>query len=381
MDIRATNSTSINEDVSLTEAKQVGLVSYGVKGTADKSSIGVLDIILQSGKIKSSEVQGGLYNDSSEDAFVSTSRDLLSHIKNNRQRPVGIILDGDKLSDRYKIRPINWATLELNKDISRLNLKALYEYTNEDDPNEKTYKVQFASYGSFLITSRVFDILERIMQCYNATETINRRGETTTLGATHGFVGNDRIGSKGRPRPGNWRITKGYFYNVPNGGGVNISKGTFNKYRSQLDPSGELNINDDTFISELVRNKVLDEAEERLLQKVVYTFAPTSYKKDGTLKKNAKPIQADTYFDISGCVKLILLPIAYKNCWDTDGAGCKYCDDKARSTLDISKLQKKDLDHLDLLKLKATAKSKGLADKIFWVDANTTNAAVRRALR
>jgi hypothetical protein len=35
------------------------------------------------------------------------------------------------------------------------------------------------------------------MQYYNATETVNSEGELTTLGATHGFIGNHNIGKRG----------------------------------------------------------------------------------------------------------------------------------------------------------------------------------------
>jgi hypothetical protein len=274
----------------------------------------------------------------------------------------------------------NIKDIEKSDILSRLNLKALYEYTNVDNPKEKADKVQFASYGSFLINKRVFDILERIMQCYNATETTNRKGELTDLGTTHGFVGNDKIGSTGRPRPGNWIVSKGYFYSVSNGGGVNISKGTFNKYRDQLSNMG-LDISDDTFITELTHNKVLDEAEERLLQKVVYTFAPESYKKDGTLRKGAKKVQADVYFDIKDCIKLILLPINYKNCWDTNGENTTYyCYNKKGYRL-AKELSDSERLAVDIPKLKAAIIAKGLEDKVFWIDQNTTNAAVHNAIK
>jgi ribA/ribD-fused uncharacterized protein len=376
MNIRDTNNNKLDEDLSLTEAKQVGPVSYGVKGSGDASAVEMLSIILQSDKIKSSEAQAGLYANSEEDAFVSTSRDLLSHIKGNRQRPVGLVLDGDKLSNKYKINPINWATLELDKEVSRLYLKALYEYTNVDN-QEKAYKVQFASYGSFLIQKHVFELLERIMQCYNATETVNRKGEHTTLGATHGFVDGDKVGNTGRPKPGNWVVSKGYFYSVPNGGGVNVSKGTLNTYRDQLG----IDINDNAVISDLIHNKVLDEAEERLLQKVTYTFAPSSYKKDGTLRKGAKKVQTDIYFDIKDCVELILLPIAYKNCWDTDGEQPTYYYTASNGYKQLKTLQDSERLAIDIPKLKAIVATKGLTDKVFWIDANTTNAAIHRALK
>jgi hypothetical protein len=107
MEVRDSNYNTISEAISLEEEKNVGYISYGVKATDENSSVKMLDIILQSDQIKSSEAQDGLYAGSEQDAFVSTSRDYLSHIKNNRQRPVGIILDGTKLSTKYKINPIN----------------------------------------------------------------------------------------------------------------------------------------------------------------------------------------------------------------------------------------------------------------------------------
>ena len=381
MDVRD-GGVGLTEDVTLEEGKNTGFVSYGVKGSDENSSVKMLDTILQSDQIKSSEAQAGLYPGSEEDAFVSTSRDYLSHIKGNRQRPVGVILDGSKLSNKYKIDPINWAALELNKEESRLALKELKEYTNLDNPTQKAYKVQFACYGSFFVSAQVFEILEKIMQYYNATETTNRRGEVTTLGATHGFVDNHAIGTQGRnksmPNAGNWRVTKGYFYSVQNGGGVNISKGTFNKYRDQLAQDG-ICLDDDAFISQLTHNKVLDEAEERILQKATFIYGDNAYTKDGILRKRAKKIQADTYFDIKDCVRLVLLPITYKNCWETNGEDATY--DYITSS---GYIQKKPLNDdslvTDILNLKQTVQAKGFGDKIFWVTPKSTNAEIQRLL-
>jgi hypothetical protein len=107
MEVRDTYNDSITEAMTLEEEKNVGYISYGVKGSDENSSVKMLDTILQSDQIKASEAQKGLYPGSENDAFVSTSRDYLSHIKNNRQRPVGVILDGTKLSNKYRIDPIN----------------------------------------------------------------------------------------------------------------------------------------------------------------------------------------------------------------------------------------------------------------------------------
>lgn len=381
MDVRD-GSQSITEEVSLEEGKNTGFVSYGVKGSDENSSVKMLDTILRSDQIKSSEAQAGLYPGSENDAFVSTSRDYLSHIKGNRQRPVGIILDGNKLSNKYKINPINWAVLELNKEASRLSLKELKEYTNLDNPQQKAYKVQFACYGSFFVNAEVFRILEKIMQYYNATEVTNRKGELTTLGATHGFVADHDIGTKGAnkfmPSAGQWRVTKGYFYSVQNGGGVNISKGTFNRYRDQLAQDG-ICLDDDEFISQLTHNKVLDEAEERILQKATFIYGANAYTKDGILRKNAKKIQADTYFDIKDCIKLVLLPITYKNCWDTDG------EDPTFDYVNKGYVMKKPLKDAsliqDILNLKQTIINKDFEDKIFWVTPKSTNGDISRILK
>lgn len=383
MEVRDNAKNTITEAVSLEEEKNIGFISYGVKGSDENSSVKMLDAILRSDQIKSSEAQAGLYLGSENDAFISTSRDYLSHIKGNRQRPVGIILDGNKLSNKYKINPISWATLELNKDESRLSLKELKEYTNLDNPQQKVYKVQFACYGSFFVNAEVFGILEKIMQYYNATETTNRKGEVTTLGATHGFVPSHGIGTKGRdklmPSAGRWVVTKGYFYSVQNGGGVNISKGTLNKYRDQLTQDG-ICLNDDEFISQLTHNKVLDETEERVLQKATFIYGDNAYTKDGILRKNAKKIQADTYFDIKDCVKLVLLPITYKKCWETDGKDATF--DYPLSNGYVMKKSLSDASLIqDILDLKETIVNKNFEDKIFWVTPKSTNADIVRRLR
>jgi hypothetical protein len=183
-----------------------------------------------------------------------------------------------------------------------------------DNPEKKVYKVLFTNYGSFFINERVFNILEKLMQYFNATETTNRKHELTNLGTTHGFVDQHKIGTKGSnklmPYPAAWKVTKGYFYSVPNGGGVNISKGTFNQYRNQLAQDG-IDLDDDAFISELVHNKVLDETEERLLQKATFVYNDNAYTKNG-IRRNAKQVQADTFFSIKDCIKLVLLPDSYR---------------------------------------------------------------------
>ena len=358
-------------------------ISFTFEGTDENSSVKMLDIILQSDQIKSSEAQDGLYAGSEQDAFVSTSRDYLSHIKNNRQRPVGIILDGTKLSAKYKINPINWATLELNKEESRLSLKELKEYTNVENPEQKVYKVQFACYGSFFVSREVFEVLEKIMHYYNATETINRAGEKTNLGTTHGFVGDHHLGqrgnNKGMPFKARWRVTKGYFYNVPTGGGVNISKGTFDKYRNQLAQDG-INLEDDVFISELGHNKVLDETEERIIQKATFTYDSKSYTKNGILRKGAKAVQSDTFFNIKDCIKLVLLPIRYKNCWDSNGKDDSYDTAGSHGYIVKNNLNKPSLVK-DIVALKQTIISKGLEEKIFWITPKSTNADVNRAIK
>jgi ribA/ribD-fused uncharacterized protein len=385
MTIRAAHQPTLTENITLQEGKAVGPVSYGVKGSVDgQSSVKVLSNILNTNQIKASAVQADLYPGSEKDAFVSTSRDLLSHIKGNAQRPVGLVLDGDKLSNKYKINPINWATLELNKDTSRLNLKGLIEYTNAEDETDKLYKVQFDCYGSFFISKKIFDILEQIMISYNATETVNRKGETTTLGATRGFVSANRVGSQGKklPKPGKWIITKGYFYSVINGGGVNISKGSFDKYRA--DRIGTpLDISSDEFISELIHNHVLDETEERIIQQAVLKLIPNA---QGKIRKNARTEQEDSYFDIKDCIMLILLPIKYKRCWDSDGTDVTYEQPLAKLNPEgkpytTSKLLS-DAETLakDIPELKQTIIAQGLQDRVFWVEKNTTNAQVRRAL-
>lgn len=383
MEIRDTHSNSITEAIELNEGKNVGYISYGIKNSNDDSPIRVLDYILQSDKIKSSVAQEKLYPGSDKDAFVSTSRDYLSHIKNNSQRPVGIILDGNKLSNKYKINPINWATLEFDKDTSRLSIKYMYEFTNLDNPSQKVYKVQFDNYGAFFVEKEIFEILEKIMQYYNATETVNRSNEKTTLGATKGFIGDHGIGKRGKnasmPYDGKWVRTKGYFYNVQRGGGVNISKRTLDTYRDRLKQDG-IDLNDHIFISKLVHNRVLDETEERLIQDAIFVYDSKSYTKDGIIRKGARPVQVDTFFDIKDCVELVLLPIKYKDCWDSNGQDSTYEYKSSQGYITRKELTPESL-VADITNLKQTVAQKGLQDRIYWITDKSTNADINRAIR
>ena len=96
-------SETVLEEDALTEAKQVGLVSYAIrKSTMSKQHpLMSLENILKSKVIFASKEDTKGSGD-----YVSLSRDLLSHLKGGTDWSCGLVLDGDRLSDKYKISAI-----------------------------------------------------------------------------------------------------------------------------------------------------------------------------------------------------------------------------------------------------------------------------------
>jgi hypothetical protein len=74
-----------------------------------------------------------------------------------------------------------------------------------------------------------------------------------------------------------------------------------------------------------------------------------------------------------------LLPITYKNCWDTDG------EDPTFDYVNNGYVMKKPLKDAsliqDILNLKQTIINKDFEDKIFWVTPKSTNGDISRILK
>jgi 8-oxo-dGTP pyrophosphatase MutT (NUDIX family) len=173
---------ALEEDITLTEGKQLGYVSYAVREPRGKSTLDSLASILNSGVIIASTEEDG-------SRYVSTSRDLLSHLGDTWR--CAVILDGDKLSNRYKFNSINAnSQVYFNAESSNkaLILKNIRKYqakdkkTKEFIPNAFLYVVDMQG-SSFLNTvpENVYEVIRTIMKAYNAEEAVKPDGKAKDI--------------------------------------------------------------------------------------------------------------------------------------------------------------------------------------------------------
>lgn len=108
---------------NITAAKQVGSLSYMVESQT------ILDLILCTGRIKSSQKPERNPNTGEESKFVSFSRNMTSAaIRNSKRWRWGVIIDGDRLSDRYSIVPISFVGVLTNKNSANFKVKCITKY-------------------------------------------------------------------------------------------------------------------------------------------------------------------------------------------------------------------------------------------------------------
>ena len=89
-----------------------------------------------------------------KDGSVSLSRSMYAAPKRNPNRWVyGVILDGNKLSDRYHIEPYHY----LGSNVPKLLIKSLTRYTNG------VCIITFANWPNRNISTKFFDYLEDII--------------------------------------------------------------------------------------------------------------------------------------------------------------------------------------------------------------------------
>lgn len=91
----------------ITASKQVGDISYMVE------NIHKLYLILSSGEIWASAATEFNFSKNVDDHFVSFSRSKFSHAKLNPKWRVGVVLDGNKLSENIHIEPYSYAGTRL----------------------------------------------------------------------------------------------------------------------------------------------------------------------------------------------------------------------------------------------------------------------------
>lgn len=171
--------------------KQVGRLSYMVE------SVERLILILKSQRILASRKFE--YNKSTDRKmrYVSLSRNLTAAAKRNPGRwNVGVILDGDKLSDRYAIVPYSYVNSNLESG-TNLTVKQITEYDNG------TYKLNLVNWPAIWINKRVYnkiaDIIEALPEKFKIEHKLVHSGE-------------------GKRRVNGALIVEKYLFNVPHGG-------------------------------------------------------------------------------------------------------------------------------------------------------------------
>lgn len=223
-------------------AKQVGDLSYFV------SDISILGQIIRTAQIRQSNNPEFNPRVKKKQYYVSLSRNMTAAaIRNNKRWRYGVVIDGDKLSNRYHIEPFSFAGTSINRG-NQLGVKELTAY------DDGTYKLRLVSWPAMDISKSTFEYLEDLI--LSKDETFNQE---------HKLV----IQDGGKRRVGGRMITKKYVYNVKHGDGRKLL--------------GKVEDLPNEIVEFLTTSSETNEYEER-----VWTNTQ--------------------YIDISGCIKGLILP-------------------------------------------------------------------------
>ena len=171
------------------ESKQVGNISYMF------DDIDILDVIVSSELIKSSQRKEKNPHTGKLERFVSFSRNLTSAaFRNNSRWKYGIIVDGTKLSDRYSINPVSYVGSISNT--SGLKIKYIAAYNNN------TYVANFVNWSTTPISKEVYNRLKEYIE--SLPEDVKQLKKLTYTGEGTRVV-------KGR------KLKEKYLFNVPTG--------------------------------------------------------------------------------------------------------------------------------------------------------------------
>lgn len=166
----------------LVEGKQVGEVSY-LAGT-----LNTLLSIIQTEKIWRSTSDEYNPNNDAKSHYVSLSRNMTSaHNRDSSRWAYGVVIDGDKLSDKYKIVPYSFiGSLGTNyKTKKQLRISSLTEY------QDRSCWLKFTKWNAFEIPKVLFDKLSNNIA--NLSE-----DEKTKYKYTHKWNGKRNVGSHGK---------------------------------------------------------------------------------------------------------------------------------------------------------------------------------------
>ena len=233
----------------LNEGKQVGDLSYMVE------SIPILENIIEYGNIFASSKAERNPVDGKKMHYISFSRNLVSASARNMSKwKYGVIINGDKLSDKYKITPYSFGGTQ-TPSTGRFRVKYMVLY------DDNTAMLNLANWSrTFSISADMFKYIENLI--LNMSEEDKRKFKLSV--------------ETGKRRQSGKLAMKRYKFNVKNGG-----------LKLNLSSMGS------KFI-DLIKNTSLNETEERI-------WLPNS-----------------SSIDVSGCVKGIILPKSELNIIQTE---------------------------------------------------------------
>lgn len=192
--------------IAIKEAKQVGNVSYMV------GDLEVLCNIIATKEIWTSQPE---YNAKQHKnmPFVSLARDMVAAtLRNPKRWKYGIILDGNKLSNKYSIEPFSYAGMAVNKG-DKFKVKILTHY------DDNTYALTMVNWPTITISQKLFQILEDYILNMPQDKKEQKRLE---------------IKDGGHRKVNGHKIVKQYLFNVPSGGFVINANSLPAEYQSLL---------------------------------------------------------------------------------------------------------------------------------------------------
>ncbi len=200
-------------------SKQVGNVSYMC------SDIYTLIQIIESEEIWSSAKPERNPNTHEMQHYVSLSRNLTSAaIRNNKKWKYGIILDGNKLSNRYSIEPFSYAYNHITSKGYKVRSLTAYQ--------DGTYRLACDHWPTIVITKQLHDEIEAIIENMSEEDKVTTKYQYTT---------------GGKRRVYNTYIKERHHFNGRHGGPRISSKNLSEQYQVQFS-----------------KNPISNESEERI---------------------------------------------------------------------------------------------------------------------
>lgn len=172
------------------ENKQVGTVSYMCTNLDQLSNILKDEEILGSRKPELNPDTG------KKSRYVSFSRNLTSAGTRNPKRwRFGVVLDGDKISDRYSIVPFSYAGVQAKYSDLRVKWMAAYD--------DGTYALNLVNWATVPINRNLYNSIKNEIENMDPAMKEKKKLE-------HTFKGKKRVNGR--------LLIEKYLFNVPSGG-------------------------------------------------------------------------------------------------------------------------------------------------------------------